>query len=169
MNKRDYFSEFEYIPTEYALADEIQKQKHLRDMEKMKEIGNGKVFNPYNKNCVDVSKSYEYIPSPFDALKNDTLREKCIHQSKILAGPFIPTGREKIEDKPTRALFGDIMTKVYKEVQNDWPECSPTVLSTEEDFIVIYFDISSDPELQHALVPYMNVFINSNRMYFYQQ
>lgn len=138
------------------------KQQYRESLAQIKEIGKGKPFAPYVKDVAYIEpERFKHIPDPFDALKNDMIRAKCINEAKILAGPFLPSGKRKIENKPTRAMLNEILTDLFKEINEDWPDATPTVMSTHEDLIVIYFNIS-DESILTALIPYMNVFANSN-------
>ena len=63
-------------------------------------------------------------------------------------------------EKPSRALLTEILTSIFKQLDDDWNDAQPTVLSTQEDIIVIYFSLENTP--QSALLAYMNVMSNRN-------
>ena len=54
-------------------------------------------------------------------------------------------------EKPTRAMLTDIMAHLYRILSDDWEEASPTVFTTEEDLIVIYFNVVTIRNLEGSV------------------
>ena len=160
--KSSTFNHFEYIPSDYNLVDEIKAQEKKIAKERQVSISGNTPFVPPSATHTlrGLFSDPSYQPDPFDSLRNDSIRKKWIDDSKALAGPFRPAGIDKLGEKPSRALLTEILTALYKNLDDDWYDAQPTVLSTQEDIIVIYFSLENAS--QAALLAYMNVLSQRN-------
>ena len=139
------FSEFNYVcsPLDLTAEDRVSTRKHHD--EKIRTIGGEQpFFSGYSAAKSKYEDSvYEFTPDPYDAAREKESQIRFLNDSKALSKPFVPPGRERVLEKPTRVLLGDMMSSLYKVVLEDWPEAQPTVLSTAEDLIVVYFSTTS--------------------------
>eukprot|EP00760_Papus_ankaliazontas_P034951 PhM_4_TR7560/c0_g1_i2/m.61987 len=98
---------------------------------------------------------------PFDAVRDEQFRTKWLEEHTNR--PFLPSGRDKALQKPTRALLTDIMTLLYRALCEDWNDAHPTVLATSEDLIVVYFS-KEGVKNEAGLKAYMSVFVRRNHI-----
>ena len=157
--QKSFFEQFEYSVSPYDIAAEIQSRQRKDHKAKVGNIGNGEPFvAPGVAATLKHEGSYPYETDPFDTVKDEILRGKWLEERKVLAGAFVPSGRDKSLSKPSRALLTDIMAQLYKTLYEDWEELFPTVFNTVEDIIVIYFNVSGiTQQRQHGLSVYMNI------------
>ena len=105
--------------------------------------------------------AFEYMSEPYDGPQEYERQQRFLENSKCLARPFVPTGCSKTLQKPTRILLGDIMAQLFRIIEKDWSDAQPTVLSTAEDLIVVYFKVDL---LKHTsgVLTYMNNALRRN-------
>lgn len=158
-----FFMEYEYMSEPFGLADELRSQERAQKAAQVAEIAGGEtVFKaPGVLHKAKHEGNYPYIPEPYDAYQDEQMRQKWIEEKKILAGPFIPGTGKGVLEKPSRAMLTDIMTHLYRILSDDWEEAQPTVFTTEEDLIVVYFNLKAikNPD---GIKSYMNVFALRN-------
>jgi hypothetical protein len=89
------------------------------------------------------------------------MNKKELPQKPFLAGSHI--GANTVN----RSQLGDIIKAMSSIISTDWPELEPNIVCTEEDLIVIHFNLeigdSTTEEvefLQQTLLSYMNHFAN---------
>jgi hypothetical protein len=151
------FTEFTYQSDPYSLVDELRSMQRKQDILRQQEIaGDVPFIAGATQPRAKYEDSYKYISEPYEAAKDDRARQKWLTENKILGAPFLPSGTTKALEKPTRALLTDIMTKLYRELCEDWEETQPTVFTTEEDFIVVYFSLAQTRNIP-GIQAYMNV------------
>lgn len=157
------FSDFAYVCSPSDLAEEDKTRARRSHEEKIRLIANQPFFAGYSNATAKYEDSvYEYIPDPYDAKNEQDRQLKFLGESKALSKPFIPPGRDKALDKPTRVLLGDIMTALHNNLHCDWPDAEPTVLSTAEDLIVVYFSTERTRNA-HGILTYMNNALRRNK------
>lgn len=157
------FSDFVYECSPYDIVVEERAQEKQRHAERMQHISDTN-FIPANpvvgkSKCDDYA--FEYMSEPYDGKREFDRQQKFLQESKCLSKPFIPAGVEKPLERPTRILLGDIMATLYKHILSDWPEAQPTVLSTAEDLIVVYFK-SDRVKSSKGVLTYMNNALRRN-------
>lgn len=177
-NTNGLFQEFEYIPSRYTLADEIrsrEREVHVQKIMTDKE-GKSKPFFPVGVKpsgkyedpflpTKEEAMAYRYptnaIGDPFEAARDEVIRQKWLSDSKILSGPFRPSGANNRVQKPTRLLIPEILLTLEKMLEEDWGDSKFDVqVSNQEDF-VIRFEIAS-LDSQAGLLAYMNIMARSN-------
>lgn len=158
------FSDFVYISSPYDLGTEKHVEERLQHEAKMKSIGGDQpFFAGYTaaklKHEMDIG--FEYISEPYDGVKEAAARERFLSESMQVSKPFVPAGVQKALARPTRALLGDAMTALYRSITEDWPEAPPTVLSTAEDLVVVYFSLEKVKN-EVGVLTYMNNALRRN-------
>lgn len=104
---------------------------------------------------------YRPLSDPYDRDREIARQEQFMSESKRLAQPFVPAASNS--GLPTRLLLGDCVRDLYRCIQRDWPATEPTVTSTAEDLIVVYFSLYPLKKRQAATVlEYMNSFAKCN-------
>eukprot|EP01063_Lacrimia_lanifica_P001417 TRINITY_DN10718_c0_g1_i1.p1 TRINITY_DN10718_c0_g1~~TRINITY_DN10718_c0_g1_i1.p1 ORF type:complete len:307 (+),score=121.67 TRINITY_DN10718_c0_g1_i1:58-921(+) len=154
-----YFTEFEYSMSPFDIAAEISSRERREHHTKMGDIGGGQSFvAPGECAPQKYENTYAYATDPYEMVKDEMLRAKWIEDRKVLAGPFIPGGREKPLATTSRAVLTDILALIYKTLCEDWSHLQPTVFTTAEDLIVIYFSLGTlSKQHQEGLYAYMNI------------
>lgn len=164
------FHEFNYLPSRYSLADELATQERLESEAKRLEVG-GKDFLPsgqtaklkYEDTFEDKGYRFPHMGDPFEAAEDQRLRARWLEDSKILHGPFVPSGSTKALDRPTRLLLPDMVNELHALLCEDWEDYTFSVLSTEDDNIVFRFEIASlDAAAERGLLAYMNALATTN-------
>lgn len=105
--------------------------------------------------------AFEYMSDPYDGHREHDRHHKFVESTKCISKPFVPAGAEKPLERPTRILLGDIMATLYKQILADWPDAQPTVLSTAEDLIVVYFK-TDRVKSSKGVLAYMNNALRRN-------
>lgn len=119
-NKAKYFMEFEYMPSPYSLAEELARTERLESKRKMEANGHAADFRPADSRFrmphEDVAGNFtEYITNPFECAGDQVLRQKWLMESKVLAAPFKPAGRD-------RGALGEGVTE--RSTKGDLPSAS---------------------------------------------
>ena len=152
-----FFMEYEYMSDPYGLADELKSQDQAEKEQIRQQISGDRPFVAPGS-CFQAKHegTAPYVPEPYSTFQDEVLRQKWIHEKKVLPGPFLPVAGKGVLEKPTRAMLTDIMTHLYRILSEDWEDAQPTVFTTEEDLIVIYFSIKAirNPD---GIRSYMNV------------
>jgi hypothetical protein len=168
--KPQVFSEFAYMPSRYSLAEELATKDRLESEARRMEVG-GRDFTcaagqkklKYEDQFEDRGYRYPYLSDPFEAAQDQAMRAKWIDDSKILHGPFIPTGTTKPLGKPSRKLLPDIVKEIHNVVNEDWSDYSFDVLATEDDNVAVRFDLTT-VDSEKGLLAYMNVLAHNNHV-----
>ena len=111
----------------------------------------------------DNGDRYPYLSDPYEAAQDQAMRAKWIDDSKILHGPFLPSGKTRPLDKPSRKLLPDIVKEIHNVVNEDWSDYSFDVLATEDDNVAVRFDLST-VDSEKGLLAYMNVMVHGNHV-----
>ncbi|KPI87817.1 hypothetical protein ABL78_3116 [Leptomonas seymouri] len=89
-------------------------------------------------------------------------QEHFLSESKRLGKPFVPSGSNGL-DVPTRFMLGDCVKALYRSIVPNWRMASPTVVSTAEDLIAVYFSLEKLEKAQVTeLLQYMNASLLHN-------
>jgi len=152
------FSEFNYVCSPFDFSEELRSRERREHDSKVRSIAGDQAFfagsNLHREKFEEFG--FEYLSEPYNNAVEEQRREKWIQEQKSLVRtPFIPSGVQKALERPTRGLLGDLMTVLYRTLTEDWPETGPTVLSTAEDLIVIYFAVERVRNTT-GLLTYMN-------------
>jgi hypothetical protein len=163
------FSDYDYMPSRYSLADELASKERVEMESKRQEIG-GKDFIcssnhsrlKHEDGFEDKTYRYPYMSEPFEAAQEQMMRVKWLEDSKVLHGPFVPSGgsrfssADKTLDTPTRTILPQIVEEIHKILADDWMDNEFSVLATEEDTIIARFKLDTI-DSEKGLVAYMNV------------
>lgn len=150
------FSDFVYASSPYDLVDEQKAALRRQHEDQMRHIAAGRddgadagaadhqpFFAGYSAFKTKAEAwGLEYLSDPYDLKDEHAKQERWLAESQALGKAFLPPGVQKALDKPTRAMLGDAMTALFRTISQDWPEAQPTVLSTAEDLVVVYFLLS---------------------------
>lgn len=160
--KKEVFSEFEYIPSRFSLAAEEASKERLESEAKRLAIAgkdwvcsSAATHGKYEDSFGDKEFRYPYLADPYAAAQDQLLRAKWIEDSKILHGPFLPSGKDP-SGSITRALLPAVLKELHKVVDEDWGDYVFSVLSTEDDMIVVRFEMDT-VDSERGLQAYMNV------------
>lgn len=162
--KNKIFQEFKYIPSPYNLADDIRRKERMAKEEKQKEFSS----RTFTYSSADASLPYfdpeeeEKYADPYDAGKDEKLREAWLQQSKILHGPFKPNTAKPLENQHgSEALLPDMMRKLAVLIDQDWEESEFQIYRDEEDLVIIEFELES-VDSERGLLAYLSNIIKSN-------
>lgn len=157
------FSDFAYECSPYDLDAEVRSRQRQEHNEKVEQIANDQpFFAGYNTFKAKFEAfGVEYISEPFDLAEQKAREARWTEELKNLDKPFLPPGVEKPLNRPTRAMLADVMTALFRTIAEDWPEAQPTILSTAEDLIVIYFLVERVKSADGVLT-YMNNALRRN-------
>lgn len=138
------FSDFEYGCSPYEREEEIRAEQRKEAQKRMRKIAGDqetiafRTAFPPRKERFDPVWDTPFLSEPYQQQDETSLtREKMLRAAT--EKPFVPPGVQKSIGKPTRALLKDAMASLFKCLAEDWPDAQPTVLTTAEDLIVIYF------------------------------
>jgi len=168
------FSEFVYESSPYDVLSMLSHQTRELSMQQAKKVSerpfvvahpNTAMYGRQTQASDDGNNSSSghgatmSSRDPFDAVRDDEFRHRWLeeHHTK----PFLPGGKERPLQKPSRALLTDIMTHMYRVLCEDWAEAHPTVLATSEDLIVVYF-AKEGIKNEQGIQAYMSVFARRN-------
>jgi hypothetical protein len=140
------FSDFEYSCSPYEAEQEFNAQSRKESLAKQRKIaGDQEILAfrtafPAKKDKYDPLWDTPFLSEPYNEADQAALtREKMLKAAT--EKPFVPPGVQKSIGKPTRALLNDAMASLFRCLAEDWPDAQPTVLTTAEDLIVIYFPL----------------------------
>lgn len=175
-SRRSAFSEFEYIPSPYSMAESIRRQERLHHESQAERFGGG-AWRAAGSACplrheafgrADGFSVYQSEPDPFGAAEDQALRQKWLQDAAILAGPFRPAGRNKgragesSSELPSGSMLPEMVQQIHRQLQADW-SLPFVVCSTEDEHIVIRVELSA-LDAAPGLVAYMNAFARSNHV-----
>ena len=140
------FSDFEYSCSPYEAAEDLKAQQRKESLAKQRKIAGDQeimafrtAFNP-KKDKYDPIWDVPFLSEPYQSADETSMtRERMLKAAT--EKPFVPAGVQKSIGKPTRALLNDAMASLFRCLAEDWPDAQPTVLTTAEDLIVIYFPL----------------------------
>eukprot|EP00899_Mesostigma_viride_P018061 jgi/Mesvir1/26256/Mv01619-RA.1 len=170
--KRGLFSDFPYIPSPYELTDEVRAAERMQSEAARLKIsakdflpGAGNEHRAKYQDAFIEGATYPYQSDPIESAQDEALRAKWMEDSKILAGPFKPTGKGsgRLTDVPSKALNHDILGKITKMVAEDWGETEFMVYENEEGMWVVKFRVETVESLP-GLTAYMNVMVRCNEV-----
>lgn len=140
------FSDFEYNCSPFEAADELKAHQRKEGIAKMRKIaGDQEILAfrtafPARNDKFDPIWDVPFLTEPYQSADDASMtRERLLKAAT--EKPFIPPGVQKSIGKPTRALLNDAMAHLFRCLAEDWPDAQPTVLTTAEDLIVIYFPL----------------------------
>jgi hypothetical protein len=150
------------LPSRYSLVDEIRKRDRLEnDAAAMNMAGKpfvcvtAKLKMKYESPFDDSENQYQYICDPYDAAQSQHLRDKWVEDSKVLHGPYIPSGTEKSISSISRAMLPTMVADIYRVIKEDWSNVEFSVLATEDDNIAVRFSLMSIDN-ERGIESYMN-------------
>ena len=159
------FSDFVYECSPFDLKEEQAVHERLSHEEKMRKIAGDQPFfaaySTYKTKYEDYA--FEFMSDPYDGYREHVRQMQFISESKCLSTPFVPPGTQKALERPTRVLFADVMSALAKSIASDWPEAQPTVLSSAEDLIIVYFSTERTKNMR-AVATYMNNALRRNEV-----
>ena len=163
------FSEFEYSCSPYEAAEDSRAQQRKEDLLKMRRIaGDQEVVAfrtafPARKDRFDPIWDTPFLHDTFANDEDDASRRREQLLRNVADRPFVPAGVQKSIGKPTRALLTDAMSSLFRCLADDWPDAQPTVLTTAEDLVVVYYPLGQirNPD---GVTTYMNHALRRNEV-----
>uniref|UniRef100_A0A7S4B770 Uncharacterized protein n=1 Tax=Chrysotila carterae TaxID=13221 RepID=A0A7S4B770_CHRCT len=173
--KPKLFSEFEYMPSPYSIVETIHAQERAEQKASLEKAGHKKPFVladtavklKYEDGFHGGIRPYKDTPDPWEAADDQALRHKWLQDAQILAGPWRPSGRvkgstgEAATEIPCAKSLPEIIESLRKDLESDWEDYDFIVCSTDDEHIVIRFELST-LDSEPGLVAYMNIFARSN-------
>lgn len=184
--KPKLFSEFEYKPSPFSLADLLAKEERKAHEHALEKAGHTSAFitsdtrvtlqheDAFNRGCdSDLLRTKRHFNAfaidvdPYERSDDQALRHLWLEDARTLAGPFRPAGRvkgsqgEAASERATKHMLPQIVEQVRGAVEEDWGDYELLVCSTDDDHIVVRFELSTLEE-EPGLVAYMNVFARSH-------
>lgn len=169
-NQQGLFQVFEYLPSRYSLADELASKERVESEAKRMTIG-GKEFTPAggvglklkHEDGFEAGKVYPYLGGPLEAMDELKLANRWMDDAHILEGPFVQSGTQKLDDKPTRLVAWDMMNNLRKWISQDWQGAEIVIYENEAELWVLKVVLASIDSAA-GLLAYMNVFIRCNEL-----
>lgn len=174
--KKALFSEFEYMPSPFSIVDEVAKEERIQHEAATAAAGHAKAFvmadTAVTLRHEDAFGNIEHAlntggyAEPYERADDQALRFKWLQDAQILGAPFRPAGRVKgqfgqsASEMPTRASLPHIVDQLREAVEADWGEYSFLVCSTDDEHIVVRFELAT-LDSEPGLVAYMNMFARS--------
>jgi len=173
--KPKYFSEFEYLPSPFSMADDLAKNERLKHEASVRDAGHTMTFR-MSDNAIKQKHDDAFFnerttgsADPYERADDQSLRFKWLQDAQILAGPFRPSGRVKGQtgqaatEMPTRAGMPYMVDRVREAIEEDWSEYAFLVCSTDDEHLVVRFELST-LDSEPGLVAYMNMFARSSHV-----
>eukprot|EP00455_Lapot_gusevi_P032137 TRINITY_DN3502_c0_g1_i2.p1 TRINITY_DN3502_c0_g1~~TRINITY_DN3502_c0_g1_i2.p1 ORF type:complete len:456 (-),score=53.94 TRINITY_DN3502_c0_g1_i2:410-1777(-) len=151
LNKNGLFHEFEYVESPIDRTSQIKNAERKAHKERILDISKKdfvcsstparlKYESAFD---FDVERkhqpSFTYSIDPYESAEDEALRSKWMEKSKILHGPFIPTGSQKILGNHHHSSLPDIVSTLSRILSQDWPELNPRVYSDPNDLLICEF------------------------------
>jgi hypothetical protein len=165
------FSDFEYKASPFEAEDEARAEERKRSLLKMRRIaGDQEVLAfrtayPGRRDRFDPLWDTPFLSEKFQEQNAAAMTRERLLRAAAVAGdrPFVPAGVQKLAGRPTRALLDDAMAMLFRSLADDWPDAQPTVLTTAEDLIVVYFPLE---RIRNAdgVTTYMNHALRRNEV-----
>eukprot|EP00873_Tetraselmis_striata_P005526 jgi/Tetstr1/425790/TSEL_001573.t1 len=170
LTKNGMFSEFEYVPSEYNLYDVLENKAREESKAKIASIA-GHEFRPVatvnkgkHEDGFQDGLNYPYLADPYEAGDEMALRLKWISDAQALAGPWSNPGLDKVGDRPTRGVAGEMMANIRKLIQEDWEDASIMIYPNEEELWVVRMVLDDGVDSVMGLEAYMNTFLRTNKL-----
>lgn len=175
--KPKYFSEFEYIPSPYSIADSLAREERQNEAALLEKAGHKQPFRmadqavklQYEDGFGGDFAAYANGPDPFERADDQALRHKWLQEAQILAGPFRPSGRvkgqmgEAATERPSPARLGEMVETIREAINADWAEYNFIVCATDDEHIVVRFEMDA-LDSAPGLVAYMNLFARTSHV-----
>merc|ERR1740138_61551 len=178
--KAKTFSEFEYVSTPFALAEDLAKQERERSHVAVAAAGHKMPFVmsdtavklKYEDAFVgDANPGYKFnafisTADPYERADDQALRFKWLQDAQILSGPFRPSGRVKGQtnqaatELPSRSTLPQMVAELREALEEDWGEYPFLVCSTDDEHVVVRFELAT-LDAEPGLGAYLNVFARS--------
>lgn len=153
------FSDFEYMPSEYDLQDQLQAEETRELRDKILEVHQDDPFIAMGRVQNDKHRApYEHKTDPFSRADDMEKRQNLLKQSRIMQGAFVPTGNAKKSRDGNRSHLPDIIATMGSELDEDWEGTDFDLYVDEDDLVIVSFQrdtIDSEKGLQ----AYMNMLI----------
>lgn len=168
INKNGLFQEFEYLPSRYSLADELATTERLESEAARMQIS-GTNFAPCgglkklkHEDGFEDESRFRYMNDPYESAQDMILRQKWLEESRILCGPFVPSGSDaKLQGRPTKVMARDIINALQALICEDWEGTNVAIYANEEEQWVIRFEMNT-VDSEPGLVAYMNILLRCN-------
>lgn len=163
------FSNFEYIPSKYSLADELASKDRVARETVRLTVGGGKEFLPAvaprmaKHEDLDPARGYLYLSGPQEAADELAGAQRALHESKFISPtPFLPAGARKLAvELPNKPQTLAMMSRLKALLAADWEGVALQIFENEHDCWVVSFEEASVDSLA-GLAAYMNVFVRTN-------
>lgn len=167
-NTQGLFQAFEYQSTPFSLEDELASKARTEGEAKRIAIG-GKEFIPSGTIGLakhqerTVGQAFPYLGGAYEAMDDTLQAYRLLEAAKLPEKPFVPSGTDKLAEKPTRQSSWDMMNKLRDWIIQDWEGCVVSIFENHQDCWVIRVDTASVESLD-GLQAYMNVFVRCNEL-----
>ena len=165
LQRRGLFHEFEYIPSRYALAEELRRHEgavaraheDAISAHKFTCAGTGRRRLKFEDQFEDRALRYPYLDDPFGGRAEQERRLKWLRErrSSTARSSRPASAAARARDAP-RGLR-DAVARVHGALAADWATANFSVMATREDHVVTRFELGT-VDSERALRAYMNVF-----------
>jgi len=162
------FSEFEYSQSEYDLYNQLENKAREEHKAIMATISGtefklpGSICKGKYQDGFQEGGLYPYLSDPYEAAHEMALRLKWISQAQMLSGPWSNPGHDKLGDRPSRHLAGEIMAHLRKLIVEDWEDADVTIYPNEDEQWVVRFVLNEAIDSEAGLTAYMNCLLRTN-------
>ncbi|RLN32087.1 hypothetical protein BBJ28_00021506 [Nothophytophthora sp. Chile5] len=164
------FTPFEYAPSRFSLADELDHLARLQADAKRMEISGQKFVGGSDAARLKHEDafgtpdfSYPHLTEPYPDTSDEDRHRRWVEAKKMLHGAFVPSGRRPPVDAVTRKLLPQMLQELQQVLAADWQDVEFAVSPAEDGSVVVRFNEASI-ENERGLAKYMNVFCKSHRV-----
>ncbi|EFJ47320.1 hypothetical protein VOLCADRAFT_120968 [Volvox carteri f. nagariensis] len=157
------FTQFEYLPSEYDRVKLTGKYDRLRH--KLAQTGPQEFVvraPPSAVHGAPAFSEFSYTTDPVDSYSASMHADTDLARSKVVAGPFYPSGRVQAA-KVLKGRLDECMMRLCKQLSDDWPNSFMQVFEDRNGSVVASFHQPSAVQ-EGDLSAYMNTLAKRNHV-----
>ncbi|GLI59937.1 hypothetical protein VaNZ11_001987 [Volvox africanus] len=157
------FTQFEYLPSEYDRVKLSGKYERLRH--KLAQTCPQEFVvraTPTSLHGAPAFSEFTYTTDPVDSYPASMHADTDLGRSKVVAGPFYPSGRVSTA-KVLKGRLDECMMRLCKQLGDDWPNSFLQVFEDRNGSVVASFQMSTAVE-EGDLSSYMNTLCKRNHV-----
>jgi len=171
-NNHGLFQEFKYQQDPYDNMDELFREEQAASMALRAKFG-GKFLSACNvskakhEELGDERRTLTYLCDPYEAAQNLQQRVKWMEESKILYGPFNPSGKafnNVPQGAPTLSAEKETLDIIRMIFSDDWPGAEIDIFVSSDTKEWVVKAKIDDVESIDGFTAYMNVLLRCNDM-----
>ncbi|GIL52861.1 hypothetical protein Vafri_8631 [Volvox africanus] len=157
------FTQFEYLPSEYDRVKLSGKYERLRH--KLAQTCPQEFVvraTPTSLHGAPAFSEFTYTTDPVDSYPASMHADTDLARSKVVAGPFYPSGRVSTA-KVLKGRLDECMMRLCKQLGDDWPNSFLQVFEDRNGSVVVSFQMSTAVQ-EGDLSSYMNTLCKRNHV-----